>query len=168
MKTTDDLKAAFAGESQANRKYLAWATQAEREGHEGVARLFRAVAAAETIHAHSHFRTLGEVNDTTKNLKAAIAGEHYEVETMYPDFLEDAKAEDQKRAALSFQWAWEVEKVHEKLYGDALAKMEQGEALDPDAVYWVCSACGHTHVGDEPPEKCPVCGAKAKGYMRID
>lgn len=168
MKTTEDLKAAFAGESQANRKYLAWAKQADREGHTGIARLFRAVAAAETIHAHSHFRTLGEINSTADNLKAAIGGEHYEVVTMYPDFLKDAQDEGDARAARSFEWAWEVEKVHEQLYMDALARLESGEDGTDEAVYWVCGTCGHTHVGDEPPEQCPVCKAKRTSYTRID
>lgn len=166
MKTTEDLQAAFSGESQANRKYLAWAKQADREGHPGIAKLFRAVAAAETIHAHSHFRTLGQINNTTENLKAAIAGENYEVVTMYPEFLEDAKAEGETRAARSFEWAWEVEKIHEKLYKEALERLEQGDGEDAEAVYWVCGTCGHTHVGDEPPERCPICNAKS--YIKVD
>ena len=168
MKTTEDLQAAFAGESQANRKYLAWAKQADREGHTDIARLFRAVAAAETIHAHSHFRTLGQINSTAENLKAAIGGEHYEVVTMYPDFLEDAKDEEQDRAVRSFEWAWEVEKVHEQLYTEALARLESGEQAEEEAIYWVCGTCGHTHVGNEPPEICPVCKAKKTGYVRVD
>ncbi len=167
MKTIDDLKAAFAGESQANRKYLAWARQAEREGHPGVARLFRAVAAAETVHAHNHFRTLGEIKTTTENLRAAIEGENYEVVTMYPDFLADAREEGHKRAARSFEWAWEVEKIHEKLYAAALEKLSEGEEPE-ETTYWVCGTCGHTFVGDEPPERCPICGAKRTGYMRIE
>lgn len=167
MKTTEDLQAAFAGESQANRKYLAWAKQADREGHTNIARLFRAVAAAETVHAHNHFRTLGEINSTADNLKAAIAGEHYEVVTMYPDFLEDAKAEEHRRATRSFEWAWEVEKIHEKLYAGALDQLEAGEESGEEVTYWVCGTCGHTHVGDEPPDQCPVCKAKKTGYMKI-
>jgi rubrerythrin len=165
MKTTEDLQAAFAGESQANRKYTAWARQADKEGHPDVAKLFRAVAAAETVHALMHFRTMGEIKSTADNLKAALAGEHYEVVTMYPDFLEDAKSEEQTRAVRSFNWAWEVEKIHEGLYTEAIERLEKGETND-DAVYWVCTTCGHTHVGNEPPEKCPVC--KTKGYQRID
>ena len=167
MKTTEDLQAAFAGESQANRKYTAWARQADREGHPDIARLFRAVAEAETVHALNHFRTLGEIKSTAENLKAAMGGEHYEVVTMYPDFLADAKAEGQTRAVRSFTWAWEVEKIHEVLYGEAIERLDKGET-DNDAVYWVCGTCGHTHIGNEPPEKCPICGAKASGYKKID
>ncbi len=168
MKTTEDLQAAFAGESQANRKYLAWAKQAEREGHPGVAKLFRAVAAAETVHAHSHLRVLGQINSTVDNLRAAIAGENYEVQTMYPEFIADAEAEEHRTAIRSFDWAWQVEKVHGQLYSDALEQLEKGEGLDGDATYWVCGTCGHTHIGDEPPERCPVCNARATVYMKVD
>jgi rubrerythrin len=168
VKTNEDLQAAFAGESQANRKYTAWAKKAEREGHAGVAKLFRAVAAAETVHALNHFRTMGMVKSTEENLKAAIGGEHYEVETMYPDFLTDAKDEEHRGAMRSFGWAWEVEKIHEQLYTQALKDLETGEDGLEGKNIWVCSACGHTHVGDEPPEKCPVCGALKKGYMMIE
>ena len=165
MKTTEDLQAAFAGESQANRKYLAWAKQADREGQPGIARLFRAVAAAETIHAHTHFRTMGQINATVDNLKSAIAGEHYEVVTMYPDFIADAQTEDQTKAERSFEWAWEVEKVHEQLYTQALEQLESGG--EPEVLtYWVCNTCGHTHVGPTPPERCPVCNTKV--YTRVD
>jgi len=167
VKTTDDLKAAFAGESQANRKYTAWAKQADREGHPGIARLFRAVAAAETVHAHGHLKTLGDIKTTEDNLKAAMAGENYEVVTMYPDFLEDARAEGHTAAERSFEWAWEVEKIHEKLYGAALETLQKGEDL-PKATYWVCGVCGHTHVGDVPPERCPICGSKATAYNQVD
>jgi rubrerythrin len=167
VKSIEDLQAAFAGESQANRKYLAWAKQADREGYPGVARLFRAVAAAETVHAHSHFRTLGEIKSTADNVRAAIAGEHYEVVTMYPDFVADAKSEDHKRAVRTFQWALDVEKIHEQLYTKALEELEKGQDA-PEATYWVCGTCGHTHVGSEPPERCPVCLSKASAYSRVD
>lgn len=167
MKTTEDLQAAFAGESQANRKYTAWARQADREGHPDIARLFRAVAAAETVHALNHLKTMGQIKTTAENLKAALSGENYEVVTMYPDFLEDAQAEDQTKAARSFTWAWEVEKIHEQLYSEAIGRLERGETAG-DSVYWVCGTCGHTHIGNEPPDRCPICGAKASGYTKID
>jgi len=166
MKTTDDLKAAFAGESQANRKYTAWARQADREGHPGIARLFRAVAAAETVHALNHFKVLGEIKSTAENLEAAMSGEHYEVKTMYPDFVGDANDEAQSKAARSFNWAWEVEKIHEGLYGAAIEGLAKGEDV-ADEVFWVCGTCGHTHAGSEPPDECPICGAKATGYAKI-
>ena len=166
MKTIEDLKAAFAGESQANRKYLAWSKQADREGYAEVAKLFRAVAQAETVHALNHFRTLGEIKSTSENLEAAIAGEHYEVVTMYPDFMKDAENEGHSKALRSFKWAWEVEQIHEKLYNEALQnlKKENGKTH----TYWVCGTCGHTVEGDAPPDKCPICGAKGTGYKKID
>ncbi len=168
MKSMDDLQAAFAGESQANRKYLAWANRAEREGLPDIAKLFRAVAAAETVHAHMHLRTMGGINATEDNLKAAIAGENYEVETMYPEFLADATAEDNRAASRSFEWAWEVEKVHEQLYADALQRLQSGEEATEDVTYWVCGTCGHTLTGDEPPDRCPVCNSRGNVYMKID
>jgi rubrerythrin len=165
MKAIDDLWAAFAGESQANRKYLAYAKKADREGHAGVAKLFRAVAAAETVHAHNHFRALGEIKSTAENLEAAIGGEHYEVTEMYPEFIADAKADEHKGALRSFDWAMQVEKIHEKLYEAARENLGKS---DEAADYWVCSTCGHTHVGSEAPEKCPICGAKGSSYMHIE
>lgn len=166
MKTIDDLKIAFAGESQANRKYLAFAKKAATQGFPNIANLFRAVAEAETVHAHNHLRTLGEIKSTAENLQAAIEGEHYEVNVMYKDFIADAEAEDQKKALRSFIWAREVEEIHEKLYGKALETLKAGGDIESGA-YWVCSTCGHTHFGDEAPEKCPLCGAKASGYKKI-
>ncbi|MGC9396303.1 MAG: rubrerythrin family protein [Anaerolineae bacterium] len=165
MKTIEDLQAAFSGESQANRKYLAFAKKAEREGYPQVAKLFRAVAAAETVHAHNHLRVLGEIKSTAENLKAAIGGENYEVNVMYPEFIADAQAEEHKAAERSFDWAMQVEKIHEKMYHDALANLDNESEEEAD--YWVCQTCGHTHVGPHPPDKCPVCGAKASGYTHI-
>ena len=165
MKTIDDLQAAFSGESQANRKYLAFAKKADREGYPQIAKLFRAVAAAETVHAHNHFRVLGEIKSTAENLKAAIGGEHYEVNVMYPEFLADAQAEEHKAAERSFDWAMQVEKLHEKLYQKALENLDEEQE---EVEYWVCATCGHTHVGPNPPDKCPVCGAKGSGYKHIE
>ena len=163
-KTTDDLKAAFAGESQANRRYLAYAKQAEKEGNPQIARLFRAVAAAETVHAHNHFRILGGVGSTEDNLKAAISGENYEVETMYPDFIADAEKDGEKKAANSFIWAWEVEKEHEILFKKALETM--GASVG-DLEIWVCPVCGHTHLGVRP-DRCPVCNTPGERFEKID
>jgi rubrerythrin len=165
-KTTKDLQAAFAGESQANRKYTAFARKADEDGFPQVARLYRAAAAAETVHALNHFRTLGEIKTTRENLEAAIAGEHYEVETMYPEFMGDAQADgaDAKRALRSFQYAFEVEKTHEALYRKALETLEQpqGETFD----YYVCPVCGHTHERNAP-DRCPVCGTPGSRFERI-
>lgn len=164
-KTTDDLKAAFAGESQANRRYLAFAKKAEEEGLPQIAKLFRAVATAETAHAHNHLRILGEINATAENLQAAKGGEHYEIVSMYPDFIKDAEAEGEKRALNSFRWAWEVEKEHEVYYQEAIEALRTGKSL-PDDDYYICPVCGHTHRGT-PPEKCPVCGTPGKKFERV-
>jgi len=164
-KTTDDLKAAFAGESQANRRYLAFAKKAEDDGYPQVARLFRAAAHAETVHAHNHLRALGEVKSTAENLQAAIGGENYEVVSMYPEFIKDAEAEEFKRALNSFRWAMEVEKVHEALYTKALQALEARQDV-PEVEYYVCPVCGFTHEG--PLEgKCPVCGTPAERFERM-
>ncbi len=162
-KTTENLKAAFAGESQANRRYLAYAKQADEEGYPQAARLFRAVAAAETIHAHSHLRVLGEIKSTLENLREAAGGENYEVHDMYPPFIEEAKAEDNAKAVRSFTHAMEVEKGHEKLY---LAALDTLGKEDEEYDYYVCPICGHTHPRNAP-EKCPVCGAPASRFERI-
>ncbi len=161
--TTENLQEAFAGESQANRRYLAFAKAAEKEGHTQIARLFRAVAAAETVHAHNHLRLLGEVNDTASNLKAAQTGENYEVTSMYPEFIREAETEGEKKALTSFKWAWEVEKEHEILFQQALENLG-GAAQDLEI--WVCPMCGSTHVGVRP-DKCPVCGAPGERFEKI-
>jgi rubrerythrin len=159
-KVYDDLMAAFAGESQANRKYLAFAKKADEDGYPQAARLFRAAAAAETVHALTHLRTAGEVKTTEENLKAAIEGEHYESSVMYPEFLEDAKAEGNSKAERSFHWANEAEKVHEMLYREALETLSKpGEQYD----YYICPVCGYTHKRSAP-EKCPVCGAPGSKF----
>lgn len=138
-KSIEDLKAAFAGESQANRKYTAFGRKADQEGFTQVAKLFRAAAAAETVHALNHFNALNGVKSTRENLEAAIEGENYEVVTMYPEFLKDAEAESERPALRSFKWAWEVEKIHEALYREALATLGQTtEVFD----YYICPVCG--------------------------
>lgn len=162
-KSTDDLKAAFAGESQANRKYTAFAKKADEEGHAQVAKLFRAAAHAETVHALNHFRALGEVKSTSENLQAAIAGEHYEVVTMYPEFLKDAAAENDKKAQTSFNWALEAEKGHETLYTEALQMLGKET---PAGDYFVCPVCGYTVFG-AAPDRCPVCATAGAKFDRI-
>jgi rubrerythrin len=160
--TEKDLQAAFAGESQANRKYLAFAKQAEKEGYPQVAKLFRAAAEAETVHAHSHLRTLKGVGSTEDNLKAAISGESFEFKEMYPEMLEHAKQDGNKVAETSFHYANEVEKIHAALYQNALENMENMKEVD----YYVCPVCGYT-CENEPPDQCPVCGAKAKAFSKV-
>ena len=162
-KTEQNLRDAFAGESQANRKYLAFAKQAEKEGYPQAAKLFRAAAEAETVHAHAHLRALGEIGNTTENLKVAVAGETHEFKNMYPDMIESAKQEGDKAAERTFTYANEVEKVHAGLYQKALDNLDSLEEAD----YYVCSVCGMT-VENEPPETCPVCGAKASAFFKVD
>jgi rubrerythrin len=166
-KTYDDLQAAFAGESMANRKYLAYAEKAEKDGFPQAARLFRAAAAAETVHAHNHYKAMGKVKSTLENLQDAIEGEHYEVASMYPEFLADALEENEnKKAIRSFEYALEVEKTHENLYTQMRAALEAGKDVE-EVEYWVCKTCGHTHVG-EAPDDCPVCGAKKNLFFKVD
>jgi rubrerythrin len=162
-KTTDNLKAAFAGESQANRKYLAFAKKADEEGFPQAAKLFRAAAAAETVHAHNHFKALGGILSTAENLQEAINGENYEVVSMYPPMITDAEAENDSKATRSFQWAYEVEKIHEALYRKALELLGKETAT---ADYYVCPFCGYTHEGPLDG-KCPVCGAPFEKFERI-
>lgn len=162
-KTDQNLLEAFAGESQANRRYLAFAKQAEKEGYMQVAKLFRAAAEAETVHAHAHLRALGQVKSTAENLREAIAGETHEFRSMYPAMIEAAKEEGIKAAERSFSYANTVEQVHANLYQKALDNLEGLEETD----YHVCSVCGYTCEG-EPPDKCPVCGAKPKAFFKVD
>ena len=161
--TENNLREAFAGESQANRKYLAFAAKAEAEGYPQAAKLFRAAAAAETVHAHAHLRALGEIGTTAENLKVAVAGETEEFESMYPAMIETAEAEGEKAAHRSFTYANAVEKVHAELYQKALDNLDTMETVD----YYVCSVCGFT-CEMEPPEACPVCGAKATAFSKVD
>ncbi|MCS7203883.1 MAG: rubrerythrin family protein [Thermodesulfovibrio sp.] len=162
-KTLKNLMEAFAGESQANRKYLAFAKKAEEEGYPAVAKLFRAAAEAETIHALNHLRAAGMVKTTRENLQAAISGETYEFESMYPPMIKDAETEGASQAQRSFYYANEVEKVHAQLFKKALSELDQRRDVD----YYVCQVCGHT-VESEPPEKCPVCGSPKKMYKKIE
>lgn len=163
MATQENLLAAFAGESQANRRYLAYAKAAEAEGKKGLAQLFRVAAQGETVHALGHFAVAGEAGESTENLKKAIAGETYEFTQMYPQFLEEAKAEGNNRAVISFQRANEIEKEHEKLFQEALKK--NGDI--PEREYYVCEVCGHIEIG-AAPEKCPVCGVPKEKFGKVE
>lgn len=160
MTTAENLRAAFAAESQVNRRYLAFARRAEQEGLGQVARLFRAVAAAETVHALAYFKAMRGVKSTAENLQDAIDGERTEAQEMYPQFMAIAMEEGEKVAMLSFNNAMETEKVHHRLCAEALNKVRAGQDLPQRDVY-VCGRCGYTVV-DEPPDRCPICGA-AKG-----
>ncbi len=165
MATLDNLRIAFAGESQANRTYLAFAEKADADGYPQIARLFRAAAAAETVHAHAHLRVMGGVKTTAENLQSAASGEAYEFEGMYPPFLAEAKAEGNKEAAMSFRNALAVEEIHHALYTNALKVLQEGSDL-PSAAIFVCGICGNTVVG-VPPEKCPICANPKSGFTEI-
>ncbi len=161
--TLKNLQDAFAGESQANRKYLAFAKKAEQEGFSQVAKLFRAAAEAETIHAHNHLKELNGIKSTRENLEAAISGESYEFQKMYPRMIEEANSEGNAKALRSFTLANEVEKVHAQLYQAALESLG-GKSAETD--YFVCQVCGYTAEG-EPPDECPVCKAKKQAFNRV-
>lgn len=163
-KTLENLKEAFAGESQANRKYLAFAEKADSEGKPGVAKLFRAAAAAETIHAHAHLRLMKGIGSTEENLKGAIEGETFEFKSMYPEMMKEAEAEGEKAILRYFGFANEAEKIHAELYTAALEA--DGDKF-AEAEFYICSVCGHTQDG-EATEKCPICGAAPKAYQKVD
>ena len=165
MATMENLQAAFAGESQANRKYLAFAKKAETDGMPQVAKLFRAAAEAETVHAHAHLRVMGGVKTTVDNLKAAVEGEGYEFKTMYPQFVKEADAEKNQGAGVSFKNAMAVEQIHYGLYSNALSAAEKGKDL-PAASIYVCAVCGNTVVGNVP-DKCSVCGGPKAKFSEV-
>ncbi|MGD0229238.1 MAG: rubrerythrin family protein [Syntrophorhabdales bacterium] len=159
----ENLKEAFAGESQANRKYLAFAAKADQEGFSQVAKLFRAAAEAETVHAHNHLRALGGIKGTKENLEEAVNGEVFEFQKMYPAMIGTAKSEGNKGAETTFHYANEVEKIHAELYKKALDTLGKNTETD----YYVCGRCGNTVEGG-PPDKCPICGAPRSLFKKID
>ena len=163
--TEANLETAFAGESQAHMKYLIFADRADREGFAEVARLFRAIAYAEQVHATSHFKTLGNVGQTAANLEAAIGGETYEVEEMYPAFVAVADVQREKKAVRSNEWALEAEKVHAGMYEQARQAVVAGTDAGFGDIH-ICELCGWTLEGD-PPERCPVCGARRDKFTKF-
>ena len=163
-KTDENLKAAFAGESQANRRYLAFARKAEEEGFTQVAKLFKAAANAETVHALNHLRITGQIQSTMENLDAAISGETFEFKEMYPKYIEAAKQEGNKQAAWSFDVANQVEQIHASLFSNAIDALKNNEPM-VQMDYYVCGVCGNTVEGT-PPEKCPICGAPKEKFFK--
>ncbi len=159
--TEENLKEAFAGESQAFQKYTSFAEAAEKDGKPNIARLFRTTAQAERIHAAGHFKSLDGVNSTVENLKAAIGGETYEFEEMYPPMLKQAEEEGHK-AKRMFAYAVKAEKVHAELYALALAAAEQGSDLT-EVEFYLCPVCGHIEFG-KAPDNCPICGVKGEKF----
>ena len=165
MATMDNLKEAFAGESQANRKYLAFAKKAIDDGFPQVGKLFRAAAQAETIHAHAHLRAMGGVKETAENLEAAIEGEGFEFQNMYPKMVEEAQAEGLKAAEMSFMNALAVEEIHHGLYSKALDAVKAGKDLSEGAIY-VCPVCGNTVEGTVP-DACPICKVPGSKFIEM-
>jgi len=176
--TKEALLSAFSGESMAHMRYLFFAEVAEKEGYRNVARLFRAIAYAEQVHASNHYRALREYNEdakgsggvpigpgsTSKNLELAIRGEEFEVKEMYPVYIEIAKFQGEREAEVSFTYAYRAEQIHAELYKEAKKSVDEGKDLELKGKVWICPVCGYTHVGDEPPEKCPVCGARREAF----
>ena len=165
MATSENLQEAFAGESQANRKYLAFAEQADKDGYAQVARLFRAAAEAETIHAHAHLRVMRGIKSTPGNLQEAIDGEGHEFKKMYPDFVAEAEKEGNKPATFSFKNALAVEEIHHGLYTEALEAVQTGSDL-PETKIYLCPVCGNTVKG-EAPEVCPICNTAKDRFFEV-
>ncbi|NYE56606.1 rubrerythrin family protein [Carboxydothermus ferrireducens] len=163
QKTLENLMAAFAGESQANRKYLAFAKKAEEEGYPNIARLFRSAAEAETIHALKHLEVAGKIGSTLENLKAAVAGETYEFTEMYPEFIKEAEASGENNAARSFTFASRAEEVHARLYQEALKALEEGK--DVEGEFYICPVCGN--IEKARPERCPICGVAGERFFQV-
>jgi rubrerythrin len=164
--TQENLQEAFAGESQANRRYIAFAAKADKDGYPQLARLFRATAEAETVHALKHFDVMGGVKTTAENLETAIGGEQMEFTTMYPGFIDKAEEERSQAARTSFAYANQVEKIHHSLYQAALEALKAGQKMK-DEPYYVCQVCGNTVAG-EAPDKCPICGSPRKMFKKVE
>lgn len=162
--TKENLKEAFAGESQANQKYRAFAKKAEKEGFKNIAKLFSTAAEAERIHAEGHLNSLEGIGSTIENLKAAIEGETYEYTEMYPP-MHDQAVKDDHKAQRMFKYALDAEKVHAELYKLALAAAEQGKDIDVNEIY-LCPVCGHIEFG-KPEKNCPICGTLASKYVKV-
>jgi rubrerythrin len=163
--STRNLKEAFSGESQANRRYLAFANKADEEGFPNIARLFRAAAESETYHAHNHLRAMNGINSTLENAQEAWKGEKEEYTDMYPMFMDQAKRDGNNDALKSFFWANEAEKVHGNFYEKAVNALKDGKDMELKDIH-VCSVCGFTIEG-EPPEKCPTCGQDKDNFKQV-
>lgn len=159
------LENAFAGESQAHMRYLIFAEIAEKEGKPKIAKLFRAIAFAEFVHAKNHYGALGGIGNTVENLQKAIDGEKYEVEEMYPVYNATAKMQNEIEAEKTTYYALSAEKIHAELYSEAKKLAESGKDLDIESIY-ICPVCGHTAV-NEAPDYCPVCGTKKESYVKF-
>ena len=163
-RTDGNLENAFAGESQANRRYMAFAKKAEQEGFMQVAKLLKAAGESETVHALNHLKIIGETKSTMENLVTAVSGETFEFNEMYPDYIDTAKQEGKKQAVWSFDVANKVEKIHAKLFNKAIETLKNQKPLE-QVDYYVCSVCGNTVEGS-PPEKCPICGSPKEKFFK--
>ncbi len=177
--TRDALISAFGGESMAHMRYLIFADKAEKEGFPNVARLFRAIAYAERVHAGNHFNILSDLKEdmkvsagalfgpgnTSKNLELAVMGEEFEIKEMYPAYISVAELQEEKRAIMSFNWALKAENIHAELFRRAKENVDKGKDMEIEGKIWICPVCGHTYIGPEPPERCPVCGAPKEKYI---
>lgn len=163
--TEENLKSAFAGESQAHMRYLIFAEKAEEEGFLNVARLFRAIAYAEQVHASNHYNALGMIRSSVENLQTAIEGENHEVDEMYPAYSAVAKLQEEKGALRVLDWALQAEKIHAAMYQKAKQAMEGGKDVKLGPVY-ICKVCGYTVEGQEP-DRCPICGAPKGKFQKF-
>ncbi len=163
-KTDENLKAAFAGESQANRRYLSFAQKAEEEGFTQIAKLFKAAAEAETIHALNHLRITGQIKSTSENLEIAVHGETFEFKEMYPEYIDSAKQDGNKQATWSFDVANQVEQIHAKLFSKAINILKNKKPMEK-VDYFVCGVCGNTIEGS-PPDRCPICGTPKEKFFK--
>jgi len=163
--TEKALNEAFAGESMAHMKYLIFSEIAEKKGYRNIARMFKAIAYAEQVHATNHARNLGIIKKTSENLQSGIDGENFEVEEMYPVYKKTAELQGEKGAELSMHYALEAEKIHREMYKDAKKTAERGEDIEIGEVY-ICPICGYTHIGS-PPDKCPICGANKDKFRKF-
>ncbi|MBF7097144.1 rubrerythrin family protein [Alkalibacter mobilis] len=160
QKTLKNLMEAFAGESQANRKYLAYSQKAESDGKKNAAKLFKAASDAETLHALKHFEVAGKIKGTAENLQDAVNGENHEYQSMYPEFLEDAKAEGNKEAIRTFTYALKAEEVHARLYQEALENIDD----EKEVFYYLCPVCGN--IEKSRPDKCFICGVPGEKFIK--
>ncbi|NOY58122.1 MAG: rubrerythrin family protein [Calditrichaeota bacterium] len=163
--TEKSLNEAFAGESMAHMKYLAFADAADREGLPKIANLFRAIAYAEQVHAINHARNLGLIGKTVENLQAGIDGENFEIIEMYPAYDAIARLQEEKGAQRSIHYAIEAEKIHEEIYKVALQQVSKGQDFDAEELY-ICPVCGYTHIG-KPTEKCPICNTAPEKFRKF-
>jgi rubrerythrin len=166
MSTEENAQNAYAGESQANRKYSVFAEKADAEGYPNVAKLYRATSEAEAVHAKRLLFILGQVGSTEENLKKSVEGENYEFTTMYPEFVRQAKEERKNEAAIVFTHAMKAEEVHANLYLQALESVRSGNDLEAEVVY-LCPVCGNVELGSAP-EKCPICGVPQRMFRKIE